>query len=183
LSLHERAQFSCARSAFVCSWLDAAEVGGCGCRTRKRWEGVHNMAAGRLNNSRKVSFFLSTRPRPRTFSYRYLDVAEVQCYSTMLHPYGLYGTLLAAIILREAAAACYYRNGTLEAKAGFRPCATDPQDPMSKICCATWDTCHRNGLCQSQSNNRYYRESCTLSNWESGGCQDLCSTDVCYMYF
>jgi hypothetical protein len=58
LSLYERAQFSGARNASFRSWLDAAEVGGGGCRTRKRWEGVHNMAAGRLNDLRKVSFFL-----------------------------------------------------------------------------------------------------------------------------
>jgi len=73
---------------------------------------------------------------------------------------------------------CFWPDGSerdSSTKGNYRPCSNDTSDPLSHICCAVWDTCLPNGLCY---NGVYWRESCTLKNWEAGGCQDLCTSAV-----
>ncbi|RYN37837.1 hypothetical protein AA0113_g10999 [Alternaria arborescens] len=79
---------------------------------------------------------------------------------------------------------CYWRNGGLQTVAKYQPCSNDTSDPLSHICCKIGegeDTCLPNGICQAFAPTEeylglYFRESCTLQNWEAGGCQDLCSS-------
>ncbi|PVH92144.1 hypothetical protein DM02DRAFT_620115 [Periconia macrospinosa] len=103
-------------------------------------------------------------------------------------------TLLIAGSLVNAK--CYLPDGTGATNPQWRECSTDPQDPLSNICCAlnrtnaagglksegeTADTCLPNGLCQNESvmdsGNKtiYYRRSyCTSQQWESGNCLTTC---------
>ncbi|KAH7355731.1 hypothetical protein BKA66DRAFT_516005 [Pyrenochaeta sp. MPI-SDFR-AT-0127] len=83
--------------------------------------------------------------------------------------------LIGVDFARSATAPCYYRNGT-QTTSDYSPCSSDVSDPMSTVCCATWDTCLPNGLCQS-FDKVIWRESCTKQNWNEGGCQELCSNE------
>ncbi|CAO2649748.1 Nn.00g010400.m01.CDS01 [Neocucurbitaria sp. VM-36] len=83
--------------------------------------------------------------------------------------------IIAFAFVREARAACYFRNGT-ETTSDYSPCSGDASNPMSTVCCATWDTCLPNGLCQS-FDKVIWRESCTKQNWDEGGCQEICSNE------
>ncbi|KAF1846142.1 uncharacterized protein K460DRAFT_417283 [Cucurbitaria berberidis CBS 394.84] len=83
--------------------------------------------------------------------------------------------LLAFVIFQEVKAACYFRNGTATT-ADFSPCSNDTSNALSTVCCATWDTCLPNGLCQSYD-KVIWRESCTKKNWDEGGCQEMCSNE------
>ncbi|OAL57498.1 hypothetical protein IQ07DRAFT_582657 [Pyrenochaeta sp. DS3sAY3a] len=82
---------------------------------------------------------------------------------------------IAFTLLQHTLAACYFRNGTATT-ADFSPCSLDASNPMSNVCCARWDTCLPNGLCQS-FDDVIWRETCTKQNWDEGGCQELCSNE------
>ncbi|OXV10316.1 hypothetical protein Egran_01924 [Elaphomyces granulatus] len=41
------------------------------------------------------------------------------------------------------------------------------------MCCATWDRCLPNGLCQNTYSGQYWRESCTDPTWKSSMCIHL----------
>jgi hypothetical protein len=81
-------------------------------------------------------------------------------------------------LVQTATATCYFRNGTEQTTPGYAPCSNNSTNPLSNVCCASWDTCLPNGLCQNTNNKNIYRESCAKSNWDEGGCQDLCSNEV-----
>lgn len=78
-----------------------------------------------------------------------------------------------------AESACYWRNGTQNPSPDYEPCSTDLSNPLHTVCCAKWDTCLPNGLCQSGFDQDFWRETCTKKNWDEGGCQELCSNEVC----
>lgn len=80
--------------------------------------------------------------------------------------------------LQEAMAACYWRNGTENTHPAYAPRINDTSNPLSTICCASWDNLLPNGLCQNKDSSTIYRETCTKSSWEGGGCQELCSAEV-----
>jgi hypothetical protein len=84
---------------------------------------------------------------------------------------------LAAASIRPAQGACFFRNGT-QTTSDYAPCSLDPTAALSTVCCASWDTCLPNGLCQSSIDKLFWRETCTKQNWDDGGCQELCSKDV-----
>jgi hypothetical protein len=75
-------------------------------------------------------------------------------------------------------AQCYYYNGTINTRSGYRTCSASASSPLSKICCAVWDRCLDNGLCLNTNEGGYWRETCTLPNWNSGGCLDICTSGV-----
>jgi hypothetical protein len=93
---------------------------------------------------------------------------------------------LAFSTLASAQAACYWRNGGEQTVAKYWPCSNDTSDPLSHVCCKIGegeDTCLPNGICEAyaptnETKGLWFRESCTLQNWEAGGCQDLCSSGV-----
>lgn len=99
----------------------------------------------------------------------------------MLHRSILSFVILCAELVLPVTGACYFRNGTATTS-DFSPCSADTKDPMHTVCCASWDTCLPNGLCQSNRDKgakTIWRETCTKRNWDEGGCQELCSTEVC----
>jgi hypothetical protein len=83
------------------------------------------------------------------------------------------------LLMRMATATCYFPNGAEQPDPAYAPCSNDTTNPLSTICCASWDTCLPNGLCQNNAMQKTFRESCTKSNWADGGCQELCSKEVC----
>ncbi|KAF2864942.1 hypothetical protein BDV95DRAFT_613096 [Massariosphaeria phaeospora] len=89
--------------------------------------------------------------------------------------------ILLSSLLASCRADCYWRNGTKNPSSSYKPCSRDSSDPLSKICCADWDSCLPNGICKGVSNEEskdvYWRESCTESDWGAGGCQELCSNE------
>ncbi|KAL1795495.1 hypothetical protein ACET3X_005719 [Alternaria dauci] len=92
--------------------------------------------------------------------------------------------LWLALTTLAAADNCYWRNGGLQTVAKYQPCSNDTSDPLSHICCKIGegeDTCLPNGICQAVAPTDthyglYFRETCTLQNWEAGGCLNLCSS-------
>jgi len=82
--------------------------------------------------------------------------------------------LLFSFLALAYAQSCFWPNGDSQDDTRYRPCSNDTSKPLSHICCAEWHECLPNGLCLSDS-GAYRRVSCTLSNWEGGGCQDLCT--------
>jgi hypothetical protein len=95
--------------------------------------------------------------------------------------------LWLAFTTLASAESCYWRNGGLQTIAKYRPCSNDTSEPLSRVCCKIGegeDTCLPNGICQAvapvpnEAYGIYFRETCTLRDWEAGGCQDLCSTGV-----
>jgi hypothetical protein len=86
--------------------------------------------------------------------------------------------LLHSCFLQHAMAACFWRNGTENTQVAYAPRVDNSSDPLSTVCCAAWDTLLPNGLCQNKDDGSIFRETCTKSNWEEGGCQELCSTEV-----
>ncbi|KAG9195720.1 hypothetical protein G6011_00841 [Alternaria panax] len=87
--------------------------------------------------------------------------------------------LYSSLVTLAFAQTCYWRNGTAQDDLDYQPCSSNASDPLSHICCSSSrDICLPNGLCKTlytEDTYIYFRESCTLSNWESGGCQELCS--------
>jgi hypothetical protein len=99
-------------------------------------------------------------------------------------------------------AACYHPNGIQNTQPHHAPCSNDALNPLSTICCATErpnpaggliedgftnDICLENGICMNQyQKNRtdpkiyseYFREECTVQNWQSGKCLTVCVDDV-----
>ncbi|KAN0076584.1 hypothetical protein V8E54_006726 [Elaphomyces granulatus] len=61
------------------------------------------------------------------------------------------------------------RNAGLSQTSYF-PCNATAEVSM---CCATWDRCLPNGLCQNIATAQYWRESCTDPTWESSMCIHL----------
>jgi hypothetical protein len=86
--------------------------------------------------------------------------------------------LLYGAFLQPTMAACYWRNGTEQINSVYSAQVNDTSDPLSTICCAAWDTLLPNGLCRNKAEGAIWRETCTKINWEEGGCQELCSTEV-----
>ena len=86
--------------------------------------------------------------------------------------------LLRLASLQPAMSACYWRNGTQVRESVYSPQINDTSDPLSNICCAGWDNLLPNGLCENKAEKVIWRESCTKSNWDEGGCQELCSNEV-----
>lgn len=61
------------------------------------------------------------------------------------------------------------RNAGLSQTSYF-PCNATADVSM---CCATWDRCLPNGLCQNMDTAQYWRESCTDPTWTSSMCIHL----------
>ena len=100
-------------------------------------------------------------------------------------------------------AGCYHPNGTQTLDTFHAPCSKDPSSPLSTICCAvdrpnpfgtvhnpepSSDRCLDNGICMNMSNGSipftgYWREECTMEDWRSGKCLNLCMDKVglCYV--
>ncbi|KAI2480643.1 hypothetical protein Ptr902_07668 [Pyrenophora tritici-repentis] len=81
------------------------------------------------------------------------------------------------VFLQCAASGCFWRNGTENPNNNYVPCSIDPSNPLSTICCASWDECLPNGLCRNTVDTNFWRESCTKQDWTEGGCQEICSTE------
>ncbi|KAF2272733.1 uncharacterized protein EI97DRAFT_436667 [Westerdykella ornata] len=83
----------------------------------------------------------------------------------------------ALTLVYSVESACYWRNGTQDPSPDYEPCSSDLSNPLHTVCCAKWDTCLPNGLCQSNRDQDIWRETCTKKNWDEGGCQELCSNE------
>lgn len=87
--------------------------------------------------------------------------------------------LLSSLLFSSAvSASCYFPNGKdqnigVQADQGitYRPCNPDAKHSM---CCAPWDTCTPDGLCQSGYDGNTWRDSCTDPTWKSPSCVKLC---------
>jgi hypothetical protein len=93
----------------------------------------------------------------------------------MIRPRTMFGPSLILLLfaLEVAADDCYWRNGGRQLDLNYQQCRS------STTCCAVRDDCLDNGLCRLKANHSFYwRESCTQSDWDAGGCQDICSTNV-----
>jgi hypothetical protein len=103
---------------------------------------------------------------------------------------------------RMVEARCFHPNGTQTTDLYHAPCSNDSSNPLSTICCAveranpaqglstdgfTRDICLDNGICQNswranrndpQVTISYYREECTVQDWRSGKCLNVCVGEV-----
>lgn len=106
-------------------------------------------------------------------------------------------TLFALFVPGESL--CYLPNGKHDPLNKWaEPCSSDPLSPLSTICCQlgwanapggdlkngpTKDECLPNGLCQNRGFStadgnitKYYRQTCTSENRNTGACLNVCST-------
>ncbi|KAF2232045.1 hypothetical protein EV356DRAFT_506250 [Viridothelium virens] len=82
--------------------------------------------------------------------------------------------LVAHFLATDVQANCYWPNGT-DRNAGlpspdYFPCNSGEVS----MCCAQWDLCRNDGLCQA-TNSVVWRESCTDATWGSPYCLQLCT--------
>lgn len=114
----------------------------------------------------------------------------------------LCSTLLFASL---ATAVCYYPNGYSEADQSYQPCVA--YSGTTSMCCGTnrsnpsggsrdngdtADICLENGLCENVwqttddngttvENVAYFRDQCTSTDWNNGGCLNMCTAQtVCF---
>jgi hypothetical protein len=117
------------------------------------------------------------------FTYCLFEHVHVS-FVVLLHPITMWRRSIASLLLptyalvQTATGTCYFRNGTAQPDPAYAACSNQSANALSTVCCASWDTCLPNGLCQSSLNQLVYRESCTIRNWDDGGCQELCSNEV-----
>lgn len=113
-----------------------------------------------------------------------------------------FATLLFLSPLVSAAGfeSCYLPAGEQATNPQWETCSDDPNDPLSRICCATnrtlasgsqgsgaavADKCLSNGLCLNYYqddagtfHSDYTRAYCTDPDFNSGNCLDICGKDV-----
>ena len=106
------------------------------------------------------------------------------------------------ILPQLSLAVCYYPNGYSESDSAYQPCVA--YSGTTSMCCGTnrsnpsggsrnngftADTCLENGLCQNVwqttddngttvENVGYFRDQCTSTNWENGGCLNICTAET-----
>ena len=98
---------------------------------------------------------------------------------------------------------CFQSNGDLEPDFDYQPCNQIPGQPS--MCCATnrtvlageipngsgnnltVDLCVQNGLCRNdivvnggQVKTRYWREDCSVNEWNTDQCLNVCLNAVCF---
>lgn len=112
-------------------------------------------------------------------------------------------SILVGSLSLTTLAECYHPNGKVQIQANHAPCADVLNNPLNTMCCAinrsnpsegfvkdglTADVCLPNGLCKQVSRQDessplepvYFREECTVADWEGGRCLTVCfSNSVC----
>lgn len=73
---------------------------------------------------------------------------------------------------------CYKPDATSRTFNGTVLC--NSVDGAVSMCCGWNDTCLRNGLCKTNTEDTsYWRDMCSISSWPETGCLKVCT--VCYL--
>lgn len=108
--------------------------------------------------------------------------------------------IISSASIVSVVADCMHPNGSITTDPFYAPCGNDSTISLSAICCAVQrpdppganissgyirDECLDNGLYMNRKMDYdgtkeviYWREECTVKNWTSGQCLDICTDDV-----